>query len=323
MSESDLLVVVNAAAGTAHERGVNAALTVLRAAAKEAGNDLELAATRNLDELSESLRGLNGRRLVLLGGDGSIHAAVQCLYRNGALKETGPVGLIPLGTGNDLAGSLGIPLDPAQAARTMMSGHNRGMELLVSDEGDVAVNAVHVGIGAAAAARGAAVKKKLGKIKLGKLGYPLGAVAAGFSESGWRLTVRVDGQQIHDDSTPVLMAAMGLGGTVGGGARLIPDADPHDGRIDVVVWESVGSIARVAYALGLKSGNHASRSDVSTGCGQVVEVEGAGDETFMASNDGELHGPFSYRRWEIHCDAWQVIVPAGQKSSDQPDQSAG
>lgn len=251
---------------------------------------------------------------MLLGGDGSIHAAVQCLHANGKLKEAGPIGLIPLGTGNDLAGSLGIPLDPAEAARSVMTGYARGMELLVSGAGDVAVNAVHVGIGAAAAARGDSVKRTLKKIKLGKLGYPIGAAAAGFSESGWRLTVRVDGEELHDASSPILMVAMGLGGTVGGGARLIPDADPHDGMIDVVVWESVGPLARIAYALGLKSGQHASRKDVRTGCGQVVDVVAAEGEQFMASNDGELHGPFTHRRWEMQCDAWQVIVPATQGS---------
>lgn len=312
MSDKDLLVVVNASAGTAHRNGVDAALAVLREQAGQAGKSVELAATRDLDHLAETLNHVNGRRLVLMGGDGSIHAAVQCLHHEGHLLDVGPIGLIPLGTGNDLAGSLGIPTDPVQAAWTIMTGKFRWMELFVSDDGAIAVNAVHVGIGAAAAAKGAAVKKRLGKIKLGKFGYPLGALAAGFGRSGWRLTVTVDNQLIHDDTTPVLMAAMGLGGTVGGGARLVPDADPHDGKVDVVVWESVGAIARTAYALGLKSGNHASRKDVRTGTGQSVEIQAAGDDTFMASNDGELRGPFNHRRWEIHCDAWQVIVPQGQ-----------
>lgn len=287
-------------------------MAVMRDAAGQSGNSVELAATRDLAHLDQTLEQLNGRRLVLMGGDGSIHAAVQSLHQKGQLRKTGPIGLVPLGTGNDLAGSLGIPVDPVQAAKTVMTGHTRPMELFVSDDGNIAVNAVHVGIGASAAARGASVKKKLGKIKMGKLGYPMGAVAAGFRESGWRLTVKVDGRLIHDDSTPVLMAAMGLGGTVGGGARLIPDANPHDGKVDVVVWESVGALPRIAYALGLKSGNHASRKDVRTGSGQTVEIQAAGDDTFLASNDGELRGPFSHRRWEIHCDAWQVIVPASQ-----------
>lgn len=312
MSHKDLLVVANASAGTAQQKDIGAALAVLRAGAEETGNSLELATTRNLDDLDETLDGVNGRRLVLMGGDGSIHAAVQCLHRKGRLHSTGPIGLIPLGTGNDLAGSLGIPVDPEHAAKTVVAEYVRSMELFVSDDGFVAVNAVHVGIGASAAAKGASVKRQLGKIKMGKFGYPLGALAAGFSESGWRLIIRVDDQVIHDGGTPVLMVAMGLGGTVGGGARLIPDANPHDGKVDVVVWESVGAVPRMAYALGLKSGNHASRKDVRTGSGQTVEIEAADGGTFMASNDGELHGPFSHRRWEIHCDAWQVIVPASQ-----------
>lgn len=305
----DLLVVVNAAAGTAHQKDVDAAMAVMRAAAEQHGHSVELAATRDLDHLGQTLEGLAGRQLVLMGGDGSTHAAVQCLHQKNQLAKAGPIGLIPLGTGNDLTGSLHIPMDPVQAARTVMAGRARSMGLLVSEGGHIAVNALHVGIGAAAAAKGASVKKKLAKVKLGKLGYPIGAIAAGFSESGWGLTVKVDRQLIHDDSTPVLMAAMGLGGTVGGGARLIPEADPHDGQVDVVVWESVGPAARIAYALGLKSGNHASRKDVRTGRGQTVEIVAARGQTFWASSDGELRGPFTARRWSVECDAWQVIVP--------------
>lgn len=310
MSYQDLLVVGNASAGPADQDGIDAALAVLQAAADQQRTVVEFIRTSDLPALDAALDGLAGRRLVLLGGDGSIHAAVQCLHRKGQLAAAGPIGIIPLGTGNDLAGSLGIPTDPARAAKTVISGAARFLELLVSDEGEVAVNAVHVGIGAVAAHQGAAVKNALRKVKLGKLGYPLGAIAAGISQSGWRLEVRVDGRVLHDGSTPVLMAAMGLGGTVGGGAQLIPDADPHDGDIDVIVWESVGPLARVAYALGLKSGNHASRKDVRTGRGQKVVIKAVGRDTFLSSNDGELHGPLHQRRWEIECDAWQTIVPA-------------
>lgn len=61
---------------------------------------------------------------------------------------------MPLGTGNDLAGFVGLPTDAAEAARVVIAGTAREMELLVANDGQVAVNAVHVGIGAAAARKG-------------------------------------------------------------------------------------------------------------------------------------------------------------------------
>ena len=308
MHSHGILAIVNASAGTAHRRSVDAVASFLASAAGRRGSSFELARTEDLDALDTTLAGLDGRQLVLLGGDGSIHAAIQCLHQSSRLGSVGPIGIIPVGTGNDLARSLKIPLDPMRAAQCVMSGPARTMELLLSED-RVAVNAVHVGIGADAAAKGADVKKKLSKVKAGKLGYPLGAIAAGFSSHGWNLSVRVDGELLHDGSRPLLMAALGLGGTVGGGARLIPDANPHDGFVDVVLWESVGPAARVGYALGLKNGEHARRSDVRIGRGQTVEITAVDGHGFRVSNDGELWGPFTHRRWEVLRDAWHVIAP--------------
>lgn len=308
MHSSGILAIVNASAGTAYRRSVDAVASFLGSAAARQGISFELAQTRDLQELDAALAGLDGRRLVLLGGDGSVHAAIQCLHHAGALQSAGPIGIIPVGTGNDLARSLKIPLEPLQAAECMMSSPARTMELLLSDD-QVSVNAVHMGIGADAATRSADLKKKLSRVKAGKLAYPLGAVAAGVAAPGLNLSVRVDGELLHDGSRPLLMAALGLGGTVGGGARLIPDANPHDGYVDVVLWESVGRAARVGYALGLKEGAHARRSDVRIGRGEVVEITAVDGNGFRVSNDGELWGPFTQRRWEVVCDAWQVIAP--------------
>ncbi|WP_323959476.1 diacylglycerol kinase [Arthrobacter sp. JZ12] len=303
-----MLAIVNASAGTANRRTVDAVAAFLSSAARRRGTSFELAETQDLAELDRTLAELKDRQLILLGGDGSIHAAVQCLYSKGMLLDAGPIGIVPVGTGNDLARSLEIPLDALQAAACVLSGRSRRMELLISGD-RITVNAVHVGIGAAAAAKGASVKKALSRFRLGKLGYPLGALAAGISSPGWNLSVRVDGELLHDGSSPLLMAALGLGGTVGGGARLIPNANPHDGAVDVVLWESVGRAARVGYALGLKDGDHARRSDVRIGRGQTVEITAVNGDGFGVDNDGELLGPFTERRWAVVCDAWNVIAP--------------
>lgn len=310
MTPRHMLAIVNASAGAANPESVDTAGDVLGSAARESGGSFDLVRTKDLDELSAALHQLNGRNLVLLGGDGSIHSAVQCLYQDGQLQKAAPIGIIPLGTGNDLARGLRIPLDPAQAARTIIAGHARPLGLLVGNEATIAVNAVHLGVGASAASKGASIKKRLSKLRLGKLGYPLGALAAGVGRSGWALTVLVDGQVIHSASSKILLIALGLGSTVGGGANLIPSADPYDREVDVVIWESVGLLPRLAYALGLSDGSHAPRDDVRTARGRSVRVDATDGNAFYISNDGEILGPFLHREWTLEPEAWQVIVPS-------------
>ncbi|MFC7642081.1 diacylglycerol/lipid kinase family protein [Streptosporangium lutulentum] len=72
-------------------------------------------------DLEEMLDACPGRDVVVLGGDGSLHVVVSTLYRRGEL-DTRTVGLVPLGTGNDFARGLGIPLDPQVAARVVLAG---------------------------------------------------------------------------------------------------------------------------------------------------------------------------------------------------------
>ncbi|WP_369130810.1 diacylglycerol kinase family protein, partial [Modestobacter roseus] len=69
-----LLVVVNGAAGTTDDDSVQTVLTALRS-----GADVTVAATASADELRRAVSDREGRRLVVVGGDGSVHAAVAAL----------------------------------------------------------------------------------------------------------------------------------------------------------------------------------------------------------------------------------------------------
>ena len=141
-----LLVVTNEAAGGTAEEQVEAALSVLRSA-----TDVRREVCAEPGDLGRVLDRLGERTLVVVGGDGSVHTAVATLLARGELSPDRPLGLIPLGTGNDLARTLGIPLDPAAAARALLAGRTRPLDLVVDDAGGVVVNAVLLGVGAAAA----------------------------------------------------------------------------------------------------------------------------------------------------------------------------
>lgn len=307
-TDQDVLAVVNADAGSAAQPQVEAAVAAMRAAGPPSAQ-VELVATTSLEHLAETLRGLAGRRLVIIGGDGSIRAAVQNLHDDGALRAAGPIGIVPLGTANDLARTLGLPQDPVDAAHLAMSGTPHGMAVLVAEDGVVAVNAVHVGVGAVAARKADRIKPVLQRVRLGVLAYPAGALATGLTHRSWRLRVRVDGVEQQRPGERLLMVAIGLGGTVGGGVPLVPGADPRDAMADIVVSGAVAPLARLIYAAQLTTGAHVRRPDVRTARGLVIEVEAAPGTSFPTNLDGEVRGPYTARRWEFRPEAWSAIAP--------------
>jgi YegS/Rv2252/BmrU family lipid kinase len=300
-----LLVITNSDAGTADEERLESALAVLRERAS-----VEVCGTSNPGELDGVLHRAGSRRIVVAGGDGSLHAVVSALYRRQELKGA-VVGLLPLGTGNDFARGIGLPLDPEEAARVVLRGRPRPMDLIVDEVGEVVVNSVHVGAGAEASRRGAGVKEKLGKVgvgrvNLGKLGYPIGAAMTAAAPATVRLRVEVDGEVVCDLADPVLMVAVGNGGSVGGGTELLPDADPTDGQVDVLVSRSTGPLARVLYTLRLGFATHQHREDVSSYRGSTVTVTGG---PFWCSADGEVYGPERRRSWRVEPGAYRFLLP--------------
>jgi diacylglycerol kinase family enzyme len=300
-----LLVISNAAAGTADEESLATALGILRERCS-----VEVQATVNPGELDSALHRAGSRRIVVAGGDGSLHAVVSALYRRNDLKGA-VLALLPLGTGNDFARANHIPLAVEEAARTILDGVPRAMDLVVDEVGEIVVNSVHAGAGAAASRRGARWKERLhrvgvGQVNLGRLGYPIGAVSAWVDPPTIRVRVEVDGEVVVDLDEPVLMVAVGNGPHVGGGTELTPGADPGDGQVDVLVSRAVGPLARVGYGVRLATGRHHERADVTYLRGSTVSVSG---EAFWCSADGELYGPERHRMWRVEPAAYSLVVP--------------
>lgn len=300
-----LLVIRNAEAGTADEERLDAALAVLRERAS-----VEVASTSLPGELDGVLHRAGSRRIVVAGGDGSLHAVIAALHRRHDL-ERAVLGLIPLGTGNDFARGTGLPLDPEEAARVVVEGRPTPMDVVVDEVGSIVVNSVHVGAGAEASRRGAGWKDRLGsvgvgRVNLGRLGYPIGAALTAIDPPTVRLRVEVDGRVVCDVDEPVLMVAVGNGPSVGGGTDLVPDAEPDDGLLDVLVSRSTGPLARTLYGLRLGFATHHERRDVTYLRGERVSVSGG---PFWCSADGEIYGPERQRTWRVEPAAYHLVLP--------------
>ncbi|MEO3811093.1 diacylglycerol kinase family protein [Sphaerisporangium sp. B11E5] len=298
-----VLVLRNPSAGGVDDEAHRRVMAVL----KEYTDAVEAEAD-GPDGLARVLAEHPGRDPVAVGGDGTLHAVVAALSARGELK-TRTVGLVPLGTGNDMARGLGIPLDPEQAARVVAGGVERHMDLLFDDEGGVVVNAVHLGAGVTASRAASALKPVLRR-----LAYPAGALAAGLGARGRPVRVEVDGTVVADGRRRVLMVGVGNGTSIGGGTPLTPRARPDDGLADVVVSFSTGPLRRLVYAVLLRLGRHGRQDTVVTLRGTRVTVRGP---QMDVNADGELTGPVTHRTWTVTPAAWRITVPASTATGNQ------
>lgn len=295
LSVDPQLLITNADAGTNDSEQLQNALTVLRR-----HGDVEVAATADQGELDGVLHRRGGRGLIVAGGDGSLHAVVAALHRRNELSDA-VIGLLPLGTGNDFARGVEIPLDPEEAAELIASADPRPVSLIVDCTGEIVVNSVHVGVGAQASRNAGKWKHRLGRI-----GYPIGAALAAVNPPFVRLRIEVDGEEVADLAHPILMVAIGNGRTVGGGTELTPEADPESAKMDVMVSFAVGPFARFGYAAHLRKGEHHRRDDVLYLRGSTVSISG---QSFYCSADGEVYGPERNRTWHVEPEAFRMALP--------------
>ena len=213
---------------------------------------VEVVATSNPGELDGVLHRAGSRRIVVAGGDGSLHAVVAALHRRNDLADS-VLGLIPLGTGNDFARCMDIPLDPEEAARrcsstarcarstcssTSSAGRRQQRPRRRRRPGQPPRPAGRTG-SARSARQGQPRQARLPDRRLpGRLPAAPDPAAGRGRRQGRRRRRR-----------PVLMVAIGNGTSVGGGAELTPEADPEDGRVDVMISRSVGPLAKFGYAV--------------------------------------------------------------------------
>lgn len=286
------LAISNAGAGTSTDETVRACLAVWREA-----HTVDHAATADRDDLDRTLAAHPDVTVVVaMGGDGTVHAVVQSLHDAGRLGSV-DVALVPLGTGNDFARTLGLPEDPIAAARALRSASRRTIDLIVDGEDRVVVNAAHVGIGADAAARAHPIKPVLGRVA-----YAVGALTTLFVRSP-RLDVTIDDEVL---AGRIAQVAVGNGRFVGGGGELLPHARIDDGVMDVAVAFASTVPRRIVYALTLRRGRHPGQDFVEYTTAVSVEVRGA---DLRCTTDGELGDPQPVHGWRLLPSAWSMLLP--------------
>ncbi|WP_342641512.1 lipid kinase [Rhodoligotrophos ferricapiens] len=194
--------------------------------------------------LADQVRAVGGIDLVIVGGgDGSLNAVAPAL-----IERRLSLGILPLGTANDLARTLSLPLDPAAAARVITAGHRRRLDL-GEVNGHPFFNVASVGF-SADLARGLTAEAKR---RWGVLGYAIAALRILSQSRPFTLYIEHDGQV---EEVRTIQLSVGNGRFYGGGMTVEVNAQPDDGRLDVYSLEVPHWWHLIALMPALRRGTH-------------------------------------------------------------------
>jgi diacylglycerol kinase (ATP) len=199
-------------------------------ALRSAGVDFELAISErpgHIVELAEQATRLGFSPVIAAGGDGTIGEVVNGMAHavKSDLEALGPLGILPLGTANDLAYNLALPLDLQAAAQVIKNGKTRPMDIGKVNDRYFANNS--------AAGLEPYVTTKQVRITWisGIFRYLVAAVWAIMERPKWVADIKWDDGEYKG---PVSLVTIGNGSRSGGVFYMIPHADPFDGKLTFV-----------------------------------------------------------------------------------------
>ncbi|WP_428945789.1 lipid kinase [Pantoea sp. FN060301] len=163
-------------------------------------------------------------KVIVGGGDGSLNGVAEALCHTGL-----PLGILPLGTANDLARTLNIPRSLSLAAAVIAQGNTRRLDLGVVN-GHPFFNVASIGFSASLAKGLTAESKK----RWGVLGYALAAARLFRQSRPFSMTLDYHGQR---QQVKTVQLSVGNGRFYGGGMTVEQAARPDDGQLDVYSLE--------------------------------------------------------------------------------------
>ncbi len=200
------------------------------AALKAAGVDFELVVSErpgHIVELSEQAVRQGFSPIIAAGGDGTIGEVVNGMAHaaNSEKELLGPLGILPLGTANDLVYNLGLPLELQASAQVIKAGSTKRMDVGKVNDRYFANNS--------AAGLEPYVTTKQVKITWisGILRYLVAAVWAIMERPKWGASIKWDDGEYNG---PISLVTIGNGARSGGVFYMIPHADPFDGQLTFV-----------------------------------------------------------------------------------------
>ena len=233
------------------------------------------------------------------GGDGTIRVVADQMAGSGV-----PMGLVAAGTANLLARNLELPLTVEEAVDVALAGRSEAVDLieLRVDGGPPEHFAVMAGVGVDAVIMDE-VDDDL-KAKVGPAAYFLAAGKA-IGRLPVRMDISVDGGRRHRRRS--VLCLIGNVGTLPGGMVLLPDADAHNGLLDVYVASPHRLRDWLKLVVRLVTRRQRSDDPVDTWQGRRVEVQLAEPDSYQL--DGDVVGECTRLSAQVKPGALRVCIP--------------
>lgn len=248
------------------------------------------------DQVGARIAAHRGRidRVIVAGGDGTLNAALPGVVDSGL-----PLGVIPLGTANDFARSMGLPVAPLEACDVVCHGRVRHCDL-GSANGRYFVNVAHIGLAVEVARRSSAQAKR----RLGPAAYPYAAWRAFRTRRTFSAYIRGEGDWQRIRSVQV---SVGNGRFYGGGIPVAEGAAIDDGRLDLYAIRARKGSAFITMAPALRRGRAHRNQQIFSLSGTRFELRTHRHKTVSLDGEEALHTPVSFR---VHPALLPVLTPA-------------
>ena len=260
------------------------------------GFELIVESTDSASELSETIRRYKKQvELVIIGGgDGTLNGAIK-----GLIETKLPLGILPMGTANDLARTLGIPTDLSAACQVISSGKIRFIDLGLVN-GQHFFNVASLGLSVQITQR---LTKDI-KQRWGVLAYAFTALQALWQARPFRAEIKVNNKSFH---VKTIQIAIGNGRYYGGGMTVAKDATIDDNRLDLYSLETQHWWEIITFLPAMRQGDHSSWPNVRALHAQEIEINTS--KRSPINTDGEIttHTPAKFR---VIPQALAVIAPA-------------
>lgn len=257
-----------------------------RAVLEAVGRDVRFIVGRDAEEAANNAREAldrNAEALVVVGGDGMVSLGLQLVAGTGV-----PLGVIPAGTGNDVARYLDLPLrDPETAARIIAAGHTGTFDLgRISGPGSLAPRwfgtVLACGLDSKVNERANRMRRPKGPSR-----YTLALLAELPSFHAIPFVLEADGARAELRG---MLVAVGNGPSYGGGIRICPQADAHDGRFQITLVDEVSKPTLLRIFPKAFSGRHIEHPRVRIRHAAAVELSSTAEQTVSIWADGEWAG---------------------------------
>lgn len=260
---------------------------------EEAGCGVTVVYTESIEDLRNRIAEAGDSMVVLAGGDGSMNAAAPAL-----LEAAQPFGIIPMGTANDLARTLGIPPDPAQAAAIILKGHRRRIDL-GRVNGEPFFNVASLGLSSEVARQHGGEMKR----RLGVFNYPLSLWRAYRDHRPFTAEMAFDGEILRCRCTQV---AVGNGRHYGGGLTVSERAEIDDGWLRIYYLRPVGILGLLRLFPAIRLGRLHRARDTAIRRARRIDVRTKRPRAINV--DGELLAE-TPARFDILAGALEVLTP--------------